>query len=61
MREGVNTTKIYFKLICKYHSVSPVQLLHAKKKATAILEVGTYKLNVIYLSFSMYLLTVLYI
>jgi hypothetical protein len=27
---GVNPTKIYFIHICKYHNVSPVQLLYAK-------------------------------
>jgi hypothetical protein len=30
--EGVNLTKIYCKHICKYHSVSLVQLLYANKK-----------------------------
>jgi hypothetical protein len=30
--EGVNLTKIYYKHICKYHSISPVQLLYANKK-----------------------------
>jgi hypothetical protein len=29
--EGVNLTKIYCKHICKYHHVSPVQLLYANK------------------------------
>jgi hypothetical protein len=28
---GVNSTKIYFKHICKYLIVSPVQLLHVNK------------------------------
>jgi hypothetical protein len=31
MMEGVNLTKIYSKHICKYHIVSPVQLLYANK------------------------------
>jgi hypothetical protein len=29
--EGVKPTKIYFKHICKYHNVSPVQLLYGNK------------------------------
>jgi hypothetical protein len=29
--EEVNLTKIYCKHICKYHKVSPVQLLYANK------------------------------
>jgi hypothetical protein len=29
--EGVNLIKIYCKHICKYHNVSPVQLLYANK------------------------------
>jgi hypothetical protein len=28
---GVKLTKIYFKHICKYHNVSPIQLLYANK------------------------------
>jgi hypothetical protein len=31
MMEGINPTMIYFKHICKYHSISPVQLLHANR------------------------------
>jgi hypothetical protein len=31
MMEGVNPTKIYFKQTCKYHNVSPAQLLYANK------------------------------
>jgi hypothetical protein len=33
--EGVNLTKIYCKHVCKYHSVSPLQLLYASYKKEA--------------------------
>jgi hypothetical protein len=29
--EGVNSTKIYFKHICKYHNIALVQILYANK------------------------------
>jgi hypothetical protein len=31
MMEGVNLSKIYYKHICKYHNISPEQLLNAIK------------------------------
>jgi hypothetical protein len=59
--EGVNLTKIYFKQICKYHNVSPIQLLYANKiikknKASPTLRSLICPLGLYALSFLIHLL-----
>jgi hypothetical protein len=43
MMEGVNLTKIHCKHICKYHNISPVQLLYANKSFKKNTRQGAFK------------------